>query len=346
MQTRYKLFPASTCPPALERALLDALDLVDEAGVDAVWSQASQQVKHLVERPAKRLRAALVQVGWQVARGESAPVPEAVLDFAAAFELLHAFMLIHDDVADNAPTRRGGRALHHQLGDGKLGLDLAVVAGDHLFARAIERMLGCGLSTAPAATAWLMGICRHTAVGQFLDLSLAQTPLHEVTLFQVLRVATLKTARYSFAAPLVCGAMLAGDDASLRETLGRVGRHAGVAFQLRDDLLGLFGDGAVLGKSGTADFVEGKRTFPVIAAWTRADEAGRARLEALWSAPHKDAALCREASAEVERHGGRRATLRAIERATRAAHKALAALPPGPGRQALGALLLKAEVRS
>ena len=195
-----------------------------------------------VLRPGKRVRPALVVTGYSLVRPGEA-VPQGVYDFAAALELLHAFMLVHDDVADRAETRRGGKALHHLLGSP--GESLAIVAGDHLFARSIEGMLGCGLKEATAATRYMLAICRHTAVGQFLDLQLSETAVEEVTLFQTLRVAHLKTARYGFVAPLVCGAMLGGADADLLDVLSRIGRHAGLAFQLRDDLehLGPLRDG-------------------------------------------------------------------------------------------------------
>ena len=88
-----------------------------------------------------------------------------------------------------------------------------------------------------------------------------------------------------FVAPLVCGAMLGGAPAQLIHVLKRAGRQAGLAYQLRDDLIGLFGDDRLAGKDGGGDYLEGKRTFPVIAAWTRATPEGRAELEALWRAP-------------------------------------------------------------
>ena len=102
-----------------------------------------------------------------------------------------------------------------------MGEDLAVVMGDHLFARAIEVMLASGAPGAAEVTTWFLSVCRHTAVGQFLDLQLAAAPLQDVTLFQTLKVAHLKTARYGFVAPLVCGARLAGADEATLEALER-----------------------------------------------------------------------------------------------------------------------------
>jgi geranylgeranyl diphosphate synthase type I len=221
------------------------------------------------------------------------------------------------------------------------------VLGDHLYALAVETMLGCGLPRAAEATRYLMAICRHTAAGQFLDLDLTRTTLDEVTLFQTLKVAHLKTAKYGFIAPLVAGAMLGGGTDELIDVLERVGRQLGLAFQLRDDLLGLFGDDRVAGKDGGGDFFEGKRTFPLIAAWTRADAAGRAELEALWEDPVKSAASLARARVLVDSWGGRRATERVIDRLTRSARKSVATLEaPAAARLLLDVLLAKLEKRT
>lgn len=318
----------------VDAALERLLDVGDEGALDPRWVALRSKVRHFALRPAKRVRPLLLLAGHALVRGQLS-APKALLGFAAALELLHTFLLIHDDVADRARVRRGGPALHLMLGGGKRGEDLAVVAGDHLFARAVEAMLETGLPDAPLAVRYLLGVCRHTAAGQSLDITLAEAPLNQVTLFQVLKVAQLKTARYGFVAPLVCGALLAGADTRLIAALERVGRHAGLAFQLVDDLLGLFGDDADIGKAGGADFFEGKRTFPLVAAWTRADDAGRACLETLWNAPDKDAELLAVARSLVIAHGGRVATERVIVRTHRLASRSIAALPEAGGVRAL-----------
>ncbi|MBS1148843.1 MAG: geranyltranstransferase, partial [Myxococcaceae bacterium] len=237
-------------------------------------------------------------------------------------ELLHTFMLVHDDVADRANVRRGGPSLHHLLGEGRLGEDLAVVAGDHLYARAMEAMIGAPSAHAVAASRFMLEICRHTAAGQHLDLSLSRAPLEKVGLFQTLKVAHLKTARYGFVAPLVCGGMLGGASPELIDGLGRVGRLAGLAYQLRDDLIGLYGEDKVTGKDGGGDFFEGKRTFPVVAAWTRADAGGRRTLEALWNT--RTSKQLATARLEVARWGGVAASQRVVDRLTKAARRSLA----------------------
>ncbi len=324
----------------VERRLEALLELPDERGIDPRWSDALVRTREYALRPAKRLRPALVALGHGLGAGQ-ADLPDGVWSFAAAFELLHTFLLVHDDVADSADRRRGGPALHRVLAAGKLGEDLAVVVGDHLFARSIESMLETGLPGASRAVRYYLAVCRHTAAGQYLDLDLTRAPLAEVTLFQTLRVAHLKTARYGFVAPLVCGAMLAGAPRPLVEALDRVGRHVGLAYQLRDDLLGLFGDAQVAGKSTDGDFVQGKRTFPVLAAHTWAPPAIQAELETLWDERPCDPVALARARTQVTAHGGVAATERLIERATRSARRAIAALPHGGGfRDLLDSLVL------
>jgi len=314
----------------VEARLAELLDLRDEQGIDPRWSDALGCAREYALRPAKRLRPALVAIGHGMGRGH-ADVPDGLWRFAAAFELLHTFLLIHDDVADAAERRRGSPALHRLLAEGKLGEDLAVVVGDHLFARSIEVMLEPGLPGASRAVRYYLGICRQTAAGQYLDLDLTRAPLSEVTLFQTLRVAHLKTARYGFVAPLVCGAMLAGAPRALLDGLDRVGRQVGLAYQLRDDLIGLFGDPQEAGKSTEGDFVQGKRTFPVVAAYTRAPPAIRSEMEALWADRPSDPVALARARTLVTSHGGAAATERLIERATRSARRALSSLPHGGG---------------
>ncbi len=335
-QTWLKLVQAQ-----VEGALGELLELPDELRLDARWTQALEQVREYALRPAKRVRPALVLAGYCMARGSTA-VPSGLWRFAAGLELLHTFLLIHDDVADKAALRRGGLALHHALGAGRIGEDLAVVMGDHLFACSLEAMLGSELPGASRVSRYFLGVCRHTAVGQYLDIDLSRTALAQVGLFRALRVAHLKTARYSFSAPLVCGAMLAGADEALLVQLDRMGRHLGLAYQLQDDLIGLFGDARVAGKAGDGDFAQGKRTFPVLAAWERASDAVRAELETLWALPSEkkdDAALAR-ARRLVEQCGGRAATERMVARASRAAQRSLLALPnPGGVRDLLDALI-------
>ena len=308
----------------VERVLAQALP--KERRADADWQIAHDRIRELALRPAKRIRPALLVAGFGIARGIDAP-SEALWSFAAGLELMHLFMLIHDDVADRASIRRGGPSLHTTLSSERSGPDLAVVAGDYLFARSIELMLEPELTFSTKAVRYYLNICKETAIGQFMDIGHSGRTLSETHLFRVVKIAMLKTARYSFVGPLAAGAVLSNAPQPLIDKLERVGRHLGLAYQLRDDFLGLFGDDRALGKSSASDFTEGKKTFPIVAAYTRATEAGRAEIDALFAGDRSDPAALDRLRHLVEQNGGKAATARAIDRSHRAAASAVKDLP-------------------
>jgi geranylgeranyl diphosphate synthase type I len=329
----------------IEPALAGLLAPCGDEALDPRWERAMRETRRYAVRPAKRLRPALLLLAHELAGGRDDD--PRVLRFAAAVELLHTFLLVHDDVADRAETRRGAAALHRLLAQGRKGEQLAVVAGDHLFACAVEAMLASGLPDAAAATAFYLRVCRETAVGQYLDLDVTRAPLGSITLFQTMRIALLKTARYGFVAPLVVGARLAGAGPSTSTLLERLGRSLGLAFQLRDDLIGLFGDAACAGKPTDGDFRQRKPTFPVIAAYTRAPAAARRELEALWGSAADDAETCERVRRFVEEHGGQRATESAVRRASASARRTLARLEaPAEARARLDHLIVALVERS
>jgi geranylgeranyl diphosphate synthase type I len=322
----------------LERRLAAFLDLPAERALDVRWGRALAESRAYALRPAKRIRPALVAVGHGLARSGD-PVSDDVWAFALGVELLHTFVLVHDDVADGAAVRRGGPALHRRLAVGRRGKDLAVVCGDHLFALAVDAMLACELPATPAVVRYYLGICRETAAGQYLDLALSGAPLAAARPWQAVRVALLKTARYSVVAPLVAGARLGDGPPGLVRIVERIGRAAGLAYQLRDDLSGLFGDARCSGKPA-GDLEARKLTLPVLAAYERALAPVRHRMEVLWSARGDPAAVA-EMRELVEVHGGRRAAERAIARATRTARQWLQALPAAGGMRAVLADLVE-----
>jgi geranylgeranyl diphosphate synthase, type I len=236
----------------------------------------------------KRVRPTLLLLGYAAGGGTER---RRVLGPALALELLHTCALLHDDVIDRAPTRRGRPTVHHAVADDHraagwagdplaYGEAVAILLGDLAFVQADELFLTAEVPT----DALLAGLRRFTVLreevmaGQYLDLHAATARLTDRDL--ALTVATLKSGRYSVARPLEIGALLAGADDELVAGLGRVGDPLGRAFQVRDDLLGVFGSEAETGKSAASDLAEGKRTLLVAEAATRLSEDDRARLEA------------------------------------------------------------------
>jgi len=231
----------------------------------------------------KRLRGRFCLTGWRAVTGSRA-TPDEVVSAAAALEVFHAAALVHDDLIDNSDTRRGRPAAHRALeaahreagwtGDAEaFGRSAAILLGDLLVAWSddlFEEGLAAAPETAARARTEYATMRREVTVGQFLDIaeeSAYATEPDERHADRALRVASFKSARYSVQQPLAIGAALAGADAGQRDALARFGHPLGMAFQLRDDVLGVFGDESRTGKPAGDDLREGKRT--VLIAYTR-----------------------------------------------------------------------------
>lgn len=244
----------------------------------------------------KRLRGRFCVAGWRAVEEAVRPAraaPDEVMTAAASLEVFHAAALIHDDVIDNSDTRRGRPAAHRALeeshrragwaGDAaSFGRSGAILLGDLLVAWS-DDLFEEGLAVAEpvratAARAEYAAMRREVTIGQFLDIaeeSAFRTEPDERHAERALRVASLKSARYSIQQPLAIGAALAGADAAQAAALAAFGHPVGMAFQLRDDVLGVFGDERETGKPSGDDLREGKRT--VLIAYAREAMAPSAR---------------------------------------------------------------------
>lgn len=225
----------------------------------------------------KRLRAAFCLWGARgAARGR--PVP-GVVELASAIELFHLAALVHDDVMDDSDTRRGLPTVHRLFADALLeenrqgdpetwGTAVAILVGDmclswsdDLAAAAVD---DAGRSVRAAVRRTWTQMRDEAYAGQYLDM-LSQTE-EQADADRTERVLRYKSARYTIGQPLRLGGTLAGADESLLSDYDRIGLTAGEAFQLRDDVLGVFGDEAVTGKPAIDDIREGKRTMLVALA--------------------------------------------------------------------------------
>jgi len=244
----------------------------------------------LMVRGGKRLRAAFCFWGYQSVQAEVAD-RSALLKACAALELLHASALVHDDFMDASQVRRGNQTAHryfaheHRAANWtgsalEYGAAGAILLGDLLLSWADELLRRCGLPSERVTEAMgLFDLCRsEVIVGQFLDVSVQARGRADVdTAMTVLR---FKSAKYSIERPLHIGAALAGGSDALQQGLGAFGLPLGEAFQLRDDLLGVFGDPAATGKPAGDDLVEGKRTVLIALALEGSDAETAAELEA------------------------------------------------------------------
>ena len=273
----------------------------------------------------KRLRPAFCHWGF-VGAGGRADDP-AVVDAGAAFELLQAFALIHDDVMDGSPVRRGARTAHLAYGDRhadaawrgeerRFGEGVAILLGDlaHVYAdRLIPR-------TPEVQGVW-DELRTELNIGQYLDL--VGTARGEVDLVTARRIARYKSGKYTIERPLHVGAALAGRLGELAGPLSAYGDPLGEAFQLRDDLLGAFGDESVTGKPAGDDLREGKPT-PLLAITAAAADEHQAKVLRLVGEPD----LSSEAVGEVQQVMRATGAVEAVEAAIRElADRALAALP-------------------
>lgn len=235
-------------------------------------------------RGGKRLRARFCHAGWLAAAGPEAG-SDALWGLCAALEIFQSAALVHDDLIDNSDTRRGRPASHRALeslhrgagwhGDAAaFGRSAAVLLGDLLVAWSddlLEEALA-GHPQAAETRAEYARMRRDVTVGQLLDVteeSAWGTAATESLLERALRVASLKSARYSVEQPLVLGASLAGADPGTVSALRAFGHPVGMAFQLRDDVLGVFGDPEITGKPAGDDLREGKRTALIALARER-----------------------------------------------------------------------------
>ncbi len=316
--------PTSAHAPAGDAALLDPFgpsfdqrltEVIGEraaqlAALDPLSEVLATVLGDLSGRSAKRVRPAFVH--WGHVAGGGTIGSAALLDLAVAMELLHTFALVHDDVIDRSPVRRGGPSVHAGFADvgcGAAGSDwfgtsAAIVAGDLAFVWADE-LLDAACAAAPDAQALRSSFHRlriEVIAGQYLDLHHALDAARvQPTAADVLRVALLKSGRYTITRPLELGARLAGADDSGIVPLLAYGDAAGVAFQLRDDVLGVFGDSTATGKDALSDLREGKRTLLVVRAFELADRAARAALAGHLGDPDLDedgAARCRQIIAD------------------------------------------------
>ncbi|MEK7580848.1 MAG: polyprenyl synthetase family protein [Patescibacteria group bacterium] len=230
----------------------------------------------------KRLRGFLVYLGYLVGGRSDL---EKILPISLAIETIHTFLLIHDDVIDKSDTRHGKLTIHRRLEKlfgAHYGMSQAIIVGDIACFEAFALVNSSRLSAQAKVECQkkIYEVLLETAYGEALDV---ENSYKKASVDDIKQVTDLKTARYSFVGPLAIGAILAGKASSNQlDAISKFGRLVGVAFQLQDDLLGLFGDEKVLGKSVLSDMREGKNTLVIYKARELATNSDRQMLSTLW----------------------------------------------------------------
>lgn len=308
----------------------------------------------------KRLRPAFAIWG-AVAAGGLPHDPSALTRAGASLDLLHVGILIHDDVMDSSATRRGVAAAHLQFAEqhargGLLGSSEdfgragAILLGDLLQLWSVQMLDSAGMPPEAVRRARPMLERMRTEVtcGQFLDVLMQHEPLEDAqqALVAAGRVVEFKTAKYTVQRPVQFGALLAGASPGLVQALEEYGSALGRAFQLRDDLLGVFGDEAATGKPAGDDLREGKRTVLIAHAYAHTTDTGRDRLRTLLGDPELDADGVTELRTLIQESGAPDMVEQTITDGFDRAITALTAPMTEPGRSALATLARIATERT
>ena len=281
-----QLHPLTSVATLVDRHLAELLGEERDrwSSVDPDLDDLNEALSAFVLDGGKRIRPAFAYWTFVGAGGEAED--PAVLDLCSGLELLHAFALLHDDVMDGSDTRRHHETAHvsaarRHRGSGwrgesrRYGEGVAILLGDLALTLA-DRTLDRLDRTTRSIYADLKS---ELVAGQYLDLLSAARG--DLDLDRSRRILIYKSARYTVERPMQLGAAVAGRHEDLVAAIGRVGAPLGEAFQLRDDVLGVFGSADAVGKPVGDDLREGKATMLIALAATRADEEQRAELELL-----------------------------------------------------------------
>ncbi|MFF7635297.1 polyprenyl synthetase family protein [Kitasatospora sp. NPDC008050] len=301
--------PATPLDPAavgdtVEQLLYGFLDEQEHAAPDLLPELAlfTGQLRDFLAAGGKRIRPLMCITGWAAITDQTPP--PVLWRTAASLELFHAFALIHDDIMDHSDTRRGRPTAHralaahhhgHTTAD-RMGVNAAILLGDLALGWSYELLHTPDLPPPELAHVWplLNALRTETLVGQYLDLATTGHPTADTdTAWRIIRY---KTAKYTIERPLHLGATLAGATRSQLDALSAYALPLGEAFQLRDDLLGVYGEPDQTGKSRLDDLREGKHTVLVATAMAQATMPQQRALCRRFGHPRLD-----EANAEVIR---------------------------------------------
>jgi len=250
----------------------------------------SESIKEFVLRKGKRIRPCLFIIGYKAFSSKN---PRGLYTSALSLELLHDFMLVHDDIIDKSDTRRGEPSMHvildkYLLGYKKLkfdGKDLAIAIGDVIYASSIHSFLSIeeDIKRKETALKKLIEAAISTGAGEFIELLSGVTDISKITKQNIYKIYDFKTANYTFASPLTVGAILAGASKTDSEKLFNYGIYVGRAFQIKDDIIGLFGRESEIGKSNLTDIREAKKTLLLWYAYHNSSQKDKNKIKAVFS---------------------------------------------------------------
>lgn len=250
-------------------------------------SEAFKKVIDFILRGGKRIRPMLFLEGYRLGGGKRF---EECLKASLSLELLHNYLLVHDDIMDRDELRRGGRTLHRMFEksyDEWTSLSLAIVFGDFIRTLSLKSILDSDFppKRKQDAIEEIVKMEKSVIEGQALDLILQSAPIENVDLQDVLKLYEMKTSSYTISGPLKAGFSLSPKCNGNKEEFEEYGRKVGLAFQIKDDLLGIFGSEELTGKPSTSDIEERKKTVPIILALKLGTENEKKRIKSYMEKP-------------------------------------------------------------
>ncbi|MBN2119520.1 MAG: polyprenyl synthetase family protein [Candidatus Omnitrophica bacterium] len=268
----------------IDRKLAEFIKNIDKTySLSKISPLLAKCIKDFVLRDGKRIRPILFAIGYL---GFIKKPASGFYLSALSMELLHDFLLVHDDIIDKSDTRRGKPSMHAMLNKSLAkhknikfnGQDLSIVAGDIIYAMAIEAFLA--IKEKPErkekALRKFIRAAVFTGSGEFIELLSGIKDLAQITKQDIYKIYDYKTSYYSFSTPLATGAFLAGADKSQINKLSGFGILLGRAFQIKDDILGMFADEKEIGKSTLTDLQEAKKTLLIWQAYKRSRKKDKA----------------------------------------------------------------------
>ena len=250
----------------------------------------ANNIKNFILRDGKRARPILFIIGYLGFSKRTAP---GLYRSALSIELLHDFMLVHDDIIDKSDTRRGKPSMHKMFNNylSKFkelkfnGQDLSIVVGDVMYAMAIDTFLSIREDPRRKEKALKKFIeaAMFTGSGEFIELVYGIKDISKFSREDIYKIYKYKTAHYTFACPLSIGAILAGASDKEIQKISQYGAYLGNAFQIKDDILGMFEEENKTGKSALADLQEAKKTILIWHAYNHADNKNKNRIKTIMS---------------------------------------------------------------
>lgn len=242
-------------------------DFIDQLPYERKPQSLYDPVKYVLSIGGKRVRPVLMLLAYNMYKED----PERILMPACALETYHNYTLLHDDLMDNADVRRGVPTVHR-----KWDANTAILSGDSMLVLAYHRMLQCYADKQPEVMSLFTETALEIGEGQQYDMEFENR--NDVTEAEYIEMIRLKTS-VLLACALKIGAILAGASSEDADNLYKFGEQIGLAFQLQDDLLDVYGDPKVFGKAVGGDITCNKKTYMLINAFQRANDNQRAELE-------------------------------------------------------------------